>query len=61
MTEVGEAYRCGYRDGLAAARKALLVEADALAAELEDIRLQVHRLEVLAQAAPDQALHWSTH
>ena len=53
-----------FKLGVAAERdriRGLLAQADAIADELVALRTKVHRLEVLASAAPDQALHWSTH
>jgi hypothetical protein len=38
-----------------------LVEARALERQLGALKAEVHQLEVLAAAAPDQALHWSMH
>ena len=62
-TEI-EAWGKGFKLGIEAERERtaeLLVEARALERQLGALKAEVHQLEVLAAAAPDQALHWSMH
>ena len=64
MTAVGEAYRCGYRDGVVAARKAQRVSTNALLGEFHRLELEVAQVRAelaLALADPERPMHWSMH
>ena len=55
------AWAKGFHVGIAAERKrcrTLLAQADAIASELEQIKLEVVRLEALAICVPDEPVHW---
>ena len=59
--EAIESFGRGFRLGVEAERektRALLSQADAIASELADLRLEVTRLEALAICIPDEPVHW---